>query len=338
MTAPDPQPLLHESAPMGAARLAPRHEAACPPNGAGAHSPLPSAPSHRPNHRSPEVPAERLEAFAAVQKAPGSWRQGVVRAAQSSGRSQFAAVLLSCRATGPTTVSSAGTEPVADVEPNLAQVPQKVGGGASALPNPSRWPRKTWKRQKSPSHWAAVTHVRSPRGGRYPNCPSGAQKQNATRPRPYRAEANTAAATTTPARPPRSWAPTALVGAQLRTHTPLPAPSTATDGVQRGQCGLVGLGQGVQVAGRVLNLASSRAVSGSACPGSGIKPQHPEGRPGSQTTTPTAPTPAESESAAVRIARLEAALAAEQDERRKLETERNILRQAAKYFAGETNW
>lgn len=171
MTAPDPQPLLHESAPMGAARLAPRHEAACPPNGTGAHSPLPSAPScHRPNHRSPEVPAERLDAFAAVQKAPGSWRQGVVRAAQSSGRSQFAAVLLSCRATGPTTVSSAGTEPVADVEPNLAQVPQKVGGGASAPPNPSRWPRKTWKRPKSPSHWAAVTHVRSPRG-RYPTCP-----------------------------------------------------------------------------------------------------------------------------------------------------------------------
>ncbi len=34
----------------------------------------------------------------------------------------------------------------------------------------------------------------------------------------------------------------------------------------------------------------------------------------------------------------ETALAAEQDERRKLETERDILRQAAKYFAGSTNW
>ena len=31
-------------------------------------------------------------------------------------------------------------------------------------------------------------------------------------------------------------------------------------------------------------------------------------------------------------------LAALQAEARKLETERDILRQAAKYFAGETNW
>jgi transposase len=35
---------------------------------------------------------------------------------------------------------------------------------------------------------------------------------------------------------------------------------------------------------------------------------------------------------------LEADLAALQAEARKLETERDILRQAAKYFAGETNW
>lgn len=69
--------------------------------------------------------------------------------------------------------------------------------------------------------------------------------------------------------------------------------------------------------------------------------QHPEGRPTPQAATPTtsAPSaPAKSESAAARIARLEAALAAEQAERQKLETERDILRQAAKYFAGETNW
>ncbi|MBB4138113.1 transposase-like protein [Gordonia humi] len=31
-------------------------------------------------------------------------------------------------------------------------------------------------------------------------------------------------------------------------------------------------------------------------------------------------------------------LAASKAERTKLETERDILRQAAKYFAGETNW
>jgi transposase len=42
--------------------------------------------------------------------------------------------------------------------------------------------------------------------------------------------------------------------------------------------------------------------------------------------------------AAVQIARLEAELRAERAERRKLETERDILRSAAKYFAGETRW
>ena len=35
---------------------------------------------------------------------------------------------------------------------------------------------------------------------------------------------------------------------------------------------------------------------------------------------------------------LEAQLAAAKAETRKLTTERDILRQAAKYFAGETNW
>lgn len=38
------------------------------------------------------------------------------------------------------------------------------------------------------------------------------------------------------------------------------------------------------------------------------------------------------------IARLESQLAAANAETRKLTTERDILRQAAKYFAGETNW
>ena len=38
------------------------------------------------------------------------------------------------------------------------------------------------------------------------------------------------------------------------------------------------------------------------------------------------------------VAALEAAEAARQAEMRKLATERDILRQAAKYFAGETNW
>ena len=44
------------------------------------------------------------------------------------------------------------------------------------------------------------------------------------------------------------------------------------------------------------------------------------------------------ESQAARIARLEAENAALQAEKTKLANERDILRQAAKYFAGETNW
>ena len=48
--------------------------------------------------------------------------------------------------------------------------------------------------------------------------------------------------------------------------------------------------------------------------------------------------PAGTETAAVRIARLEAENARLRAEKVKVETERDILRKAAKYFAGETNW
>ncbi len=63
---------------------------------------------------------------------------------------------------------------------------------------------------------------------------------------------------------------------------------------------------------------------------------------GSGTRASTASKPASSQgragSQAARIARLEAENAALQAEKTKLATERDILRQAAKYFAGETNW
>ena len=62
---------------------------------------------------------------------------------------------------------------------------------------------------------------------------------------------------------------------------------------------------------------------------------------GSGTTTAgrtLTPASGRAESQAARIARLEAELADSRAEQRKLETERDILRQAAKYFAGETNW
>jgi len=61
---------------------------------------------------------------------------------------------------------------------------------------------------------------------------------------------------------------------------------------------------------------------------------------GSGATTPGAAAPAagRSESQPARIARLEVENAALTAEARKLQTERDILRQAAKYFAGKTNW
>ena len=48
--------------------------------------------------------------------------------------------------------------------------------------------------------------------------------------------------------------------------------------------------------------------------------------------------PGRAEPHAVQVARLEARVAELEAEKRKMATEREILRQAAKYFAGETNW
>ena len=53
---------------------------------------------------------------------------------------------------------------------------------------------------------------------------------------------------------------------------------------------------------------------------------------------PPTGTPGRAEPHAVQVARLEAKVAELEAEKRKLATEREILRQAAKYFAGETNW
>jgi transposase len=48
--------------------------------------------------------------------------------------------------------------------------------------------------------------------------------------------------------------------------------------------------------------------------------------------------PGRPESQAEKVARLEAENAQLRAEKAKIETEKSILRQAAKYFAGETNW
>lgn len=53
---------------------------------------------------------------------------------------------------------------------------------------------------------------------------------------------------------------------------------------------------------------------------------------------PFVPAPGRPESQAARIARLEAENAALRAEQAKLAEERDIPRQAAKYFAGETSW
>ena len=44
------------------------------------------------------------------------------------------------------------------------------------------------------------------------------------------------------------------------------------------------------------------------------------------------------ETAAEKVARLEAEVTQLKADKAKIETEKSILRQAAKYFAGETNW
>ena len=56
------------------------------------------------------------------------------------------------------------------------------------------------------------------------------------------------------------------------------------------------------------------------------------------STSSAKPDPARPEAPAAKIARLEARVAELEATETKLTTEREILRSAAKYFAGETNW
>ena len=59
---------------------------------------------------------------------------------------------------------------------------------------------------------------------------------------------------------------------------------------------------------------------------------------GSSTTPTDMSSPGRSESQAAKLSRLEARVRQLEAEKVKLSTEREILRSAAKYFAGETNW
>ncbi|MGW9024904.1 arsenate reductase/protein-tyrosine-phosphatase family protein [Streptomyces sp. NPDC055722] len=81
---------------------------------------------------------ERLDALAHIQGAPGSGLPRVLFVCgHNAGRSQMAAALLAHRAAGRVVVSSAGTDPVADVEPYVAQVLMESGlDVADAFPKP----------------------------------------------------------------------------------------------------------------------------------------------------------------------------------------------------------
>ncbi|WAZ26637.1 arsenate reductase ArsC [Streptomyces cinnabarinus] len=82
--------------------------------------------------------AERLEALAHVQGAPGSGLPRVLFVcSHNAGRSQMAAALLTHRAGGHVVVSSAGTHPAAEVEPVVAQVLAEAGVNLTeAFPKP----------------------------------------------------------------------------------------------------------------------------------------------------------------------------------------------------------
>ncbi|MFC9543042.1 low molecular weight phosphatase family protein [Streptomyces sp. NPDC056956] len=82
--------------------------------------------------------AERLDALAHVQGAPGSGLPRVLFVcSHNAGRSQLAAALLEHRAAGRVTVSSAGTHPAGEVDPYIAQVLTEAGADpVDAYPKP----------------------------------------------------------------------------------------------------------------------------------------------------------------------------------------------------------
>jgi transposase len=88
---------------------------------------------------------------------------------------------------------------------------------------------------------------------------------------------------------------------------------------------------------RVLGTGTTAPAS----PSSAAGPAAAASRAGSGAAPDARPARAgagRAESPAARVARLEARVAELEAETAKLTTEREILRQAAKYFAGETNW
>lgn len=135
MTSPVPEPLLHERAGLGAARLAARHRGHFSEETVRAliadsyrRLALTATVTTHLNVLAEHLAAERLDALAAARQTPAARPVRVLFVCgHNSGRSQIAAALLTHRADEPITVSSAGTDPAAELEPHLAEVLAEVG-------------------------------------------------------------------------------------------------------------------------------------------------------------------------------------------------------------------
>ena len=103
-----------------------------------------------------------------------------------------------------------------------------------------------------------------------------------------------------------------------------------------------GIAEDLGIERTTLRLWLDRLGSGTrtAADGSSIRDSRPAQAPRQQTDGPgrAADAVGAAETTEQRLARVEAENKALRAEKAKLVTEREILRQAAKYFAGETNW
>ncbi|GHC84295.1 arsenate reductase/protein-tyrosine-phosphatase family protein [Streptomyces flavofungini] len=145
MTAPTPPALPDTRLATGAARLATRHSGHFSAETvqsliADSYAQL-AETAHVRTHLvmlAERLAADRLDALAHVHRAPGSGLPRVLFVcSHNAGRSQLAAALLAHRAADLVQVSSAGTTPVAEVEPFVAQVLTEAGVDlADAFPKP----------------------------------------------------------------------------------------------------------------------------------------------------------------------------------------------------------
>ncbi|MCK9871327.1 arsenate reductase ArsC [Nocardiopsis dassonvillei] len=145
MTTPDPHPRLHERLDLGAARMAARYEGRFSVETVHAlildSRKRLAATARITTHLdvlAERLAAERLDALAAAGQPIGMRPPRVLFVCgHNSGRSQLAAALLAHRFPGPVAVSSAGTEPAAELDPRLGEVLAEVGADlGDAYPKP----------------------------------------------------------------------------------------------------------------------------------------------------------------------------------------------------------